>query len=162
MPKLHKTHARIVGIDPGIDRTGVGIIDVHGNTASLVFVDCISTSKKLTQQQRLVELKKSFIKILRKFKPDLASVEKLFFSANVKTAMRVSEARGVILTELELAKIPTSEWTPQQIKQHVTGYGKADKKQIQKLVCAILKLETVPTPDDATDALAAALTAQYM
>ena len=76
--------------------------------------------------------------------------------------MRVSEARGVILTELELAKIPTSEWTPQQIKQHVTGYGKADKRQIQKLVCAILKLETVPTPDDATDALAAALTAQYM
>jgi len=99
---------------------------------------------------------------MRKVKPDLASVEKLFFSANVKTAMRVSEARGVILTELELAKIPTSEWTPQQIKQHVTGYGKADKRQIQKLVCAILKLETVPTPDDATDALAAALTAQYM
>ncbi|MFA5030607.1 MAG: crossover junction endodeoxyribonuclease RuvC [Patescibacteria group bacterium] len=150
---------RIIGIDPGIERTGIGIIDIRASEASLVFVDCITTLKTHTQQERLLELKNEFVRILKKYKPQQAAIEKLFFSTNVKTAMRVSEARGVLLTELQQAKIPTSEWTPQQIKQRVTGYGKADKQQIQKLVCAILKLTVVPKPDDATDALAVALTA---
>jgi crossover junction endodeoxyribonuclease RuvC len=162
MPTSPKKTIRVIGIDPGIERTGIGIIDITEAQASLVFVDCIMTSKTHTQQERLLELKKTFIRILKKYKPQHAAIEKLFFSSNVKTAMHVSEARGVILTELESAHIPTSEWTPQQIKQHVTGYGKADKQQIQKLVCAILKLTVVPKPDDATDALAVALTAQYI
>jgi len=161
MLKSTKQSTRIIGIDPGIERTGIGVIDVSGPQTSLVCVDCITTPKNHTQQQRLLELKTAFQKILKKFSPDLASVEKLFFSANVKTAMHVSEARGIILSELESAHIPTTEWTPQQIKQRVTGYGKADKRQIQKLVCAILNLQVVPKPDDATDALAIALAAQY-
>lgn len=159
MPISPKKTIRIIGIDPGIERTGIGIIDITGQQVSLVYVTCIMTLKTRTQQERLLELKKSFIRILKKYKPQQAAIEKLFFSANVRTAMRVSEARGVILTELESAHIPTIEWTPQQIKQRVTGYGKADKRQVQKLVCAILKLTVVPKPDDATDALAVALTA---
>lgn len=139
---------------------GVGIIDIKRHTPHLVFVDCILTSKNIPHEQRIHELSRKLKKLLKKYSPNRAAVEKLFFSQNVKTAMHVSEARGVILLALQEAGIPISEWTPQQIKQHVTGYGAADKKQVEKIVCAILKLKQAPKFDDATDALAVALTAQ--
>lgn len=153
---------RILGIDPGVERTGIGIIDVNGQTPQLVFVDCITTPKSEKHEERIMQVKQQLLKIIQQYKPDRSAVEKLFFSQNVKTAMSVSEARGVILVTLKEAGLPISEWTPQQIKQSVTGYGNADKLQVQKLVCAILKLKTVPKPDDATDALAVALTAQQL
>ncbi len=151
---------RIIGIDPGIERTGVGIIDVSGGVASMVFVSCIETSRELAHDARLAELKRKLERILKRFRPDRSSVEKLFFSANVKTAMSVSEARGVILLTLREAHVPIDEWTPQQIKMAVTGYGAAKKDQVERLVCAILKLTVAPKPDDAVDALAIALTGQ--
>lgn len=151
---------RIIGIDPGIERTGVGIIDVANNTPTMVFVTCIETSRELSHDERLSELKRKLERIIKRFNPTRSSIEKLFFSANVKTAMAVAEARGVILVTLQESRLPIDEWTPQQVKLAVTGYGGADKAQVAKLVCAILHLTVMPKPDDAVDALAIALSSQ--
>jgi crossover junction endodeoxyribonuclease RuvC len=156
----HAKTERVIGIDPGVERTGVGVIEISNNTPSVLFVDCIVTERTKSQSERIDELSLKLGKIIARFKPNRAAVEKLFFSANVKTAMSVSEARGCILLTLQRSGIPISEWTPQQIKYHVTGYGSADKQQVQKIVCAILHIATPPKFDDAADALAVALTAQ--
>ncbi len=148
---------RILGIDPGTGTIGFGVIEHHRGTTKLLTVGHISTSKTLSPAARLTELAEDLKTLCAEWKPDVCAVEQLFFSKNVKTALKVSEARGVILHTLNMAGYPVVEYNPLQIKVAVTGDGRADKKQVQKMVKIILKLATIPKPDDAADALAIAL-----
>lgn len=149
---------RIIGIDPGTGILGFGVIDIKGTTPRLVDAGVIRTPVKEDDAVRLETIYQELTDIIAANKPDAMSVEKLFFMRNVTTAMTVAQARGVVLLCARLSSVPIFEYTPQQIKQSVTGYGKADKKQIQEMVRVLLGLKDVPKPDDCADALAAALT----
>ena len=149
---------RIIGIDPGTAICGYGIIDVQGSKLTPVAYGAITTPKELTDAQRLEILFNDLSDILEEYKPDKFGVEELFFNRNVTTAIKVGQARGVILLAAEQQRIPIYEYTPLQIKMAITGYGRADKKQIQEMVRLHLGLTEVPKPDDCADALAAALT----
>ncbi|MEA3398285.1 MAG: crossover junction endodeoxyribonuclease RuvC, partial [Patescibacteria group bacterium] len=148
------------GIDPGIADTGWGVIveDKAGNLACLDY-GSIKTAAKTPLSDRLEILNKELDKIIKKYKPKLISVEELFFCKNVKTALIVGHARGVVLLTARQNKIELVEFTPLQIKQAVSTYGKADKMQVQKMVKLLLNLRELPKPDDAADALAAAICA---
>lgn len=149
---------RILGIDPGTGILGFGVIDVNARgKVSLVDGGVIRTPVKQDDSLRLNTIYDELSEIIKEHKPDVMSVEKLFFAQNVTTAMSVSQARGVVLLCGVQNNVTLFEYTPLQIKQAVTGYGKADKKQVQEMVRIILGLETVPKPDDAADALAAAI-----
>ena len=147
---------RILGIDPGYGRIGYGILDKVGNKFKMIKYGVIYTDKSLPLTKRLNQIYDEIINLIEEFKPDESSVEELFFFRNVTTAIQVGEARGVILLALERNKVPIFEYTPYQIKQAVTGYGRAEKGQIQRTLKIFLNLEKTPTPDDAADALAAA------
>jgi len=150
---------RILGIDPGTGILGFGVIDVApGNKLTLVDGGVIRTPVHEDDGVRLLTIYEELQDIIMQHKPDAMSVEKLFFARNVTTAMTVAQARGVVLLTAMQSQIPIAEYTPMQIKQAVTGYGKADKKQIQEMVKILLGLQQVPKPDDAADALAAAIT----
>jgi crossover junction endodeoxyribonuclease RuvC len=149
---------RIIGIDPGTGILGFGVIEISGPKPQLVDAGVIRTPVKEDDAVRLETIYHELTDIIMNSKPDVMSVEKLFFARNVTTAMTVSQARGVVLLCARLAGLPIFEYTPMQIKQSVTGYGKADKKQMQEMVRILLNLKEVPKPDDAADALAAALT----
>ncbi len=149
---------RIIGIDPGTGILGFGIIDVEKGKMELVDAGVIRTPVKEDDAVRLLTIYEELTEIIKDTKPQEMAVEKLFFSQNVTTAMTVSQARGVVLLTAMQAKLKISEYTPGQIKQALTGYGKADKKQIQEMVRVLLQLKEVPKPDDAADALAAAIT----
>jgi crossover junction endodeoxyribonuclease RuvC len=149
---------RIIGIDPGTGILGFGVIEVSGKSPQLVDAGVIRTPVKEDDAVRLETIFHELTDIVAATKPDVMSVEKLFFSRNVTTAMTVSQARGVVLLVARLNGLPIYEYTPMQIKQSVTGYGKADKKQMQEMVKILLQLSEIPKPDDAADALAAALT----
>lgn len=149
---------RIIGIDPGTGILGFGVIDVVNGKTSLVDAGVIRTPVKEDDAVRLHTIYDELSDIIAQTKPDMMSVEKLFFARNVTTAMTVSQARGVVLLCAKQAGMDIHEYTPMQIKQAITGYGKADKKQMQEMVKIILGLAEVPKPDDAADALAAALT----
>jgi crossover junction endodeoxyribonuclease RuvC len=149
---------RIIGIDPGTGILGFGIIEVNGPKAHLVDAGVIRTPVREDDAVRLLTIYEELTDIIVQTKPQVMSVEKLFFARNVTTAMTVSQARGVVLLCGKQAGLTLFEYTPMQIKQAVTGYGKADKKQMQEMVRILLKLKEVPQPDDAADALAAALT----
>ncbi len=150
----------ILGIDPGFAITGYGIIDARErNCPKMIDYGCIITDSKYKFSERLEILHTELDKIIKKHKPSLIAVEELFFCKNVKTALMVGHARGVILLAAIKNKIPLSELTPLQVKQGITGYGKADKGQMQKMVKIILGLKEIPKPDDAADALAIAITA---
>ncbi len=146
----------IIGLDPGIARTGFGIIDT---TKPSLFVrcGCITTPEHTPEEDRLVTLANDVTELIREHKPDQAVVEQIFFGKNVKTAVIVAQARGVIIHTLHTHHIPITSLTPLQIKSRLTGYGAASKQQIQTAVTSQLKLSAVPQPDDAADALAAAL-----
>lgn len=149
---------RILGIDPGTGILGFGVIDTKpGGKAVLVDGGVIRTPVKQPDSERLHTIYDELTEIIQQHKPTVMSVEKLFFSQNVTTAMSVSQARGVVLLCGIQNNLELFEYTPQQIKQALTGYGKADKKQIQEMVRVILKLNEVPKPDDCADALAAAI-----
>lgn len=148
---------RILGIDPGTGILGFGVID-SGRQPVMVDAGVIRTAVKQPDAERLLIIYNSLQEIVKTNKPQAVSVEKLFFARNVTTAMSVSQARGVVLLVAQQHGLPIFEYTPMQIKQALTGYGKADKKQIQEMVRLILKLKEVPKPDDCADALAAALT----
>ncbi len=147
----------ILGIDPGIADTGYGIIEKKGG--KFIFIECgtIKTSAKQELPQRLENLYKDLITIIKKYKPNQIGIEELFFAKNAKTAITVSHARGVILLAAKSAKAEIREFTPLQIKQALTGYGRADKNQIQQMVKTVLNLNKIPKPDDAADALAIAI-----
>lgn len=149
---------RIIGIDPGTGILGFGVIDVERGKSVLVDAGVIRTPVREDDAVRLHTIYDELSDIIAQTKPTIMSVEKLFFARNVTTAMTVSQARGVVLLCAKQAGLDIYEYTPMQIKQAITGYGKADKKQMQEMVKIILGLEAVPKPDDAADALAAALT----
>lgn len=149
---------RIIGIDPGTGILGFGVVDSKNGKYTLVTAGVITTPAHTPLDERLEEIFDGLTEIIRETKPDVMSIEKLFFSRNVTTAISVSHARGVAMLVGRKAKLPIAEYTPMQIKQAITGYGKADKKQIQEMVRLQLRLREVPKPDDAADALAAALT----
>jgi crossover junction endodeoxyribonuclease RuvC len=148
----------IIGIDPGIATTGFGVICLEKGACSLVDCGVITTDKDLAHDKRLAILYEDLQGLIRKHKPHEIAVEKLFFSSNVTTAMTVGEARGVVLLAGNQAGLILAEYTPLQVKQGITGYGKATKRQVQEMVRVRLKLPVLPKPDDAADALAVALT----
>jgi len=149
---------RILGIDPGTGILGFGVIDIIKNQPRLVDGGVIRTPVHEDDAVRLVTIFEELTEIIKMHNPQVMSVEKLFFARNVTTAMTVSQARGVVLLCGKQAGLSIYEYTPMQIKQAVTGYGKADKKQVQEMVRVLLQLKEIPKPDDAADALAAALT----
>jgi crossover junction endodeoxyribonuclease RuvC len=148
-----------LGIDPGTASTGYGLVRLMPD-GELVAVSygIISTPKDASPAARLLMLFNDLNKLIKKNKPDTAAVEKLFFQSNVKTALAVGQARGVALLCLQKAGIEPFEYTPNEVKQAVAGYGGADKRQVQEMVRALLQLVDIPKPDDAADALAIAIT----
>lgn len=148
---------RILGIDPGTGILGFGVIDFQKSKTKLVDAGVIRTPVKQPDAERLLTIYDELKELIEELKPEVMSVEKLFFAQNVTTAMTVSQARGVVLLLGQQHGLELHEFTPLQIKQAVTGYGKADKKQMQEMVRVLLGLHEVPKPDDAADALAAAI-----
>jgi len=148
---------RILGIDPGFAITGYSIIDYIGNKFKLINSGAVLTKAGVSFPLRLTKLYDDLTMIINEYKPDVISVEELFFNQNTKTAIQVAEARGVILVVGCKQNIPTYEYTPLQIKQAVVGYGRADKIQVQRMVKSILNVETLPKLDDTTDSMAAAI-----
>jgi crossover junction endodeoxyribonuclease RuvC len=147
-----------VGIDPGTARIGWGVIEGDKQRYTAIRYGCIETDKSKQAYHRLAEIYQEVFGLLQTEKPDQVVVEKLFFARNVTTAMSVGQARGVIMLAAAHANLPVFEYTPLQVKQAVTGHGRAEKDQVQKMIKLILKLKEVPKPDDTADALAIALT----
>ena len=148
----------VIGIDPGTAITGYGVVEEYPDkTLHLVEYGAIRTSSDMDAEQRLKILHEKLIEILQKFSPDCAAVEKLYFQRNVRTALNVGQARGVIMLALSQSSIPVYEYNPMDVKLAVTGYGMAEKGQIQQMVKALLCLREIPKPDDAADALAIAI-----
>lgn len=149
---------RILGIDPGLAIVGYGVIDSEKGVYRPVDCGVINTPKELSLPERLELIYKGMGELIDTFKPDQVAIEELFFTKNITTGITVAEARGVILLACKQSGLPMFEYTPNQIKQSLTGYGKADKKQIQFMITRLLGLKAIPKPDDAADALAIALT----
>lgn len=149
---------RILGIDPGIARTGWGILDLERGVPRCIAFECIETSGDKLMEQRLLMLHNGLRKVIKKYSPDEVVVEELFFSTNAKTALVVGQARGVVLYLAANMGLSVSEYTPLQVKLAVAGYGKAEKKQVEKMMMAALNLASAPKRDDTSDALAIALT----
>jgi crossover junction endodeoxyribonuclease RuvC len=148
---------RILGIDPGYAILGWGVIDLRGNYFSVVDYGAVTTPAGQAMPSRLQHLYASLMEIIARTGPQEASVEKLYFNNNQKTAIDVGQARGVALLACANGGLDISEYTPLQIKQALVGYGRAEKKQVQTMVRAILNLPEIPSPDDTADALAAAV-----
>jgi len=146
-----------LGIDPGTATTGYGVIKEDKGHIELIDYGCITTSSKLSMDVRLEEISDKLAKIIQKYQPFEVAVEELFFTNNAKTAIAVGQARGVILLTAKQNHCAIAEYTPLQVKNAICGYGGADKKQVQKMVQMLLKLEEIPKPDDAADALAIAI-----
>lgn len=149
---------RILGIDPGIGRTGWGIIEDKENKLTVIDYDCFETEPNSPTPQRLVLIYAHLQHLIDEYKPEALGIEELFFNRNVTTALTVGQARGVVLLAAEQAGLPIGIYTPLQVKMAVTGYGRAEKKQIGDMVKLLLKLKSVPKPDDTADALAIAIT----
>jgi len=147
----------ILGIDPGTATTGFGLIKKDKSKLKILKYGLITTPANLSTAERLGILNKELNSLLKKYKPETVAVEDIFFFKNLKTAIKVSQARGVILLTIAKLKIPIVEYTPLQIKQAVACYGRAEKIQVQKMVKILLGLKEIPKPDDAADALAVAI-----
>ena len=149
---------KILGIDPGMAIVGYGMIDVDNNgDIELLTSGSIQTDKKLSDSKRLLEIYNDLSQIVEKYNPDCASVEQLFFFKNQKTVIPVAEARGVILTVLEKYNIPTFSYTTMEVKQVLTGYGRAEKKEVEQMVRVALEAQELPKLDDTVDAIAIAI-----
>lgn len=149
---------RIIGIDPGTGILGFGVIEIKNDKVILLDAGVITTPAHTPLEERLLEINNSLDEIIAENKPHAMSIEKLFFSKNVTTAISVSHARGVAMLAGKKAGLTIHEYTPVEIKMAITSYGKADKKQVQEMVKILLNLKHTPQPDDAADALATALT----
>ncbi|MDP3800188.1 MAG: crossover junction endodeoxyribonuclease RuvC [bacterium] len=147
----------ILGVDPGTNRVGYGVIKKNEDNISLLDYGCIEVKAKSDHNDGLLIIYNAFDKIIRKWKPEVLAIEKLFFFKNAKTITQVSEARGVIILAGLKNTLKIREFTPLQVKQAVSAYGKADKKAVQKMVRLLLSLKEDPQPDDAADALAVAI-----
>lgn len=148
---------RIIGIDPGTGILGFGVIDAAGGKTRLVTAGVITTPAHTPLPDRLAEIYQGLTDIIAETKPEVMAIEKLFFAQNITTAMSVSHARGVAMLTGRQSDLKIEEYTPLQIKQTMTGYGRATKKQVQEMVRLQLGLKEVPKPDDCADALAAAI-----
>ncbi len=153
---------RIIGIDPGTGILGFGVIDAEQGKVKLVTAGVVKTPAHTPLPDRLGEIYNSLVEIIDETKPQIMAIEKLFFAQNVTTAISVAHARGVAMLTGKQAGLTVEEYTPLQIKQTLTGYGRADKKQMQEMVRLQLGLKSVPKPDDAADALATAITCSLM
>ncbi len=148
---------KILGIDPGIAIVGFGVIEYDGFKFKTIDYGAITTPAHTPLPARLKMVYDDMNYVIEKFKPDQVAIEELFFNNNAKTAIAVGQARGVLILAAENKKIPVYEYTPLQVKQGVVGYGRADKKQVQQMVKAMLSLHEIPKPDDTADALAIAV-----
>lgn len=151
----------ILGIDPGTAILGYGCIKADKNKNKLLGYGCLKTPKNLDDAARLKIIYRELIKLIKKFRPDCLAAEEIFFFKNSKTVISVSQARGVAILAAANLGIPVCEFTPLQVKQAVTGYGRAEKQQVQKMVKLLLELSEIPRPDDAADALAIAICAAH-
>lgn len=147
---------KILGIDPGMAIVGYGLIEYENDKITLLTSGSIQTDKKKTDAQRLLEIQEDLTTIVEKYQPDFASIEKLFFFKNQQTIIPVAEARGVILTVLQKYNIPFAEYTPLEVKQVLTGYGRATKKEVEQRVKLVLTAD-LPKLDDTVDAIAIAI-----
>lgn len=148
----------IIGIDPGYDRIGVAIIEKDGSKETLVYSDCFQTPKDLEISERINLFINELTELIQKYSVEELAIENLFFNQNKTTAMRVAEARGAMISSAKQCGLIVAEYNPLQIKQAVTGYGKADKKQVHTMVQQLVKLEDRKYIDDEIDAIAVALT----
>ncbi len=149
---------RIIGLDPGTATTGYGIIDIVGGEPQVVTWGAIVTTPDDETPQRLQIIYSQLVALLDEHKPDAAAIEEVFFGRNITTAISVGQARGVLILALANAGLTVAEYSPPRVKDAVTGYGKADKHQVQLMVRNLLRLDETPRPDDAADGLAVALT----
>jgi len=148
---------RILGLDPGTATIGFGIIETGRQKHRLLDYGCIKTAAGLPLNIRLKQIYEDLQTIVKEWKPQAVAIEELFFSKNVKSAIQVAHARGAMMQQLALGSHQIAEYKPQQVKEAVCGYGKAEKRQVQKMVQLILEMEEMPHPDDAADALALAI-----
>jgi crossover junction endodeoxyribonuclease RuvC len=147
----------VLGIDPGTAITGYGLVREENGQAVALAYGAITTPSDLPLPDRLVLLQRDLAAIIEQHQPDQSAVEQLFFNKNVRTALAVGHARGVVLLTLAQANVPIYEYTPTAVKQAITGHGRADKAQVQQMVTLLLSLSTIPKPDDVADALAIAI-----
>jgi crossover junction endodeoxyribonuclease RuvC len=147
----------VLGIDPGTAITGYGLVHEENGQAVALAYGAITTPSELPLPDRLKLIQRDLAAVIEEYRPDQAAVEQLFFNKNVRTALAVGHARGVVLLTLAQANVPIFEYTPLQVKQAVTGHGRADKAQVQQMVTLLLGLNKVPKPDDVADALAIAI-----
>lgn len=148
---------KILGIDPGTAIVGWAVVEASGSSVKSIAFGHITTAKTLSPEKRLQEIRSDLVTLLKRYRPEEGAVEDIFFFNNQKTAMAVSQARGVILLTLSDFGLKLSSYTPLQVKHALTNYGRADKKQVQQMVKTILKLSKIPEPDDTADALAIAV-----
>ncbi len=148
----------ILGIDPGLAIVGYGVINTLKGNSSVIDYGVINTPKEDSVPTRLEKIYEGMLGLIEKYNPDCIAIEELFFNTNTTTGINVAQARGVVLLACKQKGLKMFEYTPLQIKQALTGYGKAEKKQIQFMVARLLNLKAVPKPDDAADGLAVALT----
>ncbi|MGI5916285.1 MAG: crossover junction endodeoxyribonuclease RuvC [Anaerolineae bacterium] len=147
----------VLGIDPGLATTGYGLVEGDGHRLTPVAYGVLRTPANMPTADRLVQIHRGLQELLDRYRPQAAAVEELFFATNARTAMVVGEARGVLLLTLAEAGLSVAEYTPLQVKQSITGYGQADKAQVQEMVRLLLDLDDIPHPDDAADALAVSI-----
>ena len=158
---MQNKNMRILGIDPGFERLGVAILEKNKDDKKerVLFSECFKTSAKLEFPERLFLIGKEIKKIIKKFQPEILAIETLFFTSNQKTVMHVAEVRGVAIYEASLEGLKIFEASPPQIKIAITGYGKANKEQVMKMVRVLVEIAKFKTSDDELDAIAIALTA---
>lgn len=152
----------ILGIDPGFAKTGYGVVEIHGDRISHIAHDIVSTDSHVEVGSRLETIYTSICAASERYSPDYAAVESIYFSKNISSAFPVAQARGVVMLALSQNNISTREYSPLEIKQSITGNGRADKGQVQELVRFLLSLKEPPKPDHAADALAAAICCFHM
>jgi len=147
----------VLGIDPGTAATGYGIVERNGSKLRLVDYGCLETLSTDELPRRLLHIHQAISELIAEHHPELVGVERLFFNRNVQTAFAVGQARGVVLLAAAEAGVPVFEYGPHEVKMAVTGYGRADKRQVQRMVQVVLGMPVLPRPDDAADALAVAI-----
>jgi crossover junction endodeoxyribonuclease RuvC len=152
---------RILGIDPGLGKVGFGLLQIASDIQAQPFGPCqwgiIATSKDKPDGERLQEIHDDLTVLIRELQPDVVAIERLFFFRNATTMVPVAQARGVILMIVSRFGLPVYEYTPMQVKQAITGYGKSEKAEVQQMLVEVLQLDKKPTPDDAADGLALAV-----
>ncbi len=149
---------KILGIDPGFGRLGYAIIETAGNKTAVLDCGYVETSPKIAHEKRLLKIAEETSSLIKKYQPKVIALEKIFFAKNQKTALQVAEARGILIYLATSAGIAIREYTPLEVKVALCGYGKAEKKQVQRMLKMILGISSLPKSDDASDALAIAIT----